>query len=52
MSEIVPHKSGNRKQRREKDKKSKAVAGVDNTHRRTWDIDEYTEKAVEREAKV
>ena len=34
------------------DKEKKAIAGVDNTQRRTWDKDEYAAKAADREAKV
>ncbi len=30
----------------------KAVAGVDNTFRRTWDTKEYEEKAKQREKEV
>ena len=28
------------------------AAGVDNTNRRTWDVDEYADKAATREAEV
>ena len=31
---------------------SEAPAGIDNTSRRTWNKDDYTEKAAQREAKV
>lgn len=34
------------------DKAIVAAAGVDNTHRRTWDVDEYEERAAAREEKV
>mmetsp|Transcript_7100 Transcript_7100/g.20808 ORF Transcript_7100/g.20808 Transcript_7100/m.20808 type:complete len:231 (+) Transcript_7100:308-1000(+) len=33
------------------DKAIVAAAGVDNTHRRTWDVDEYEERAAAREEK-
>jgi hypothetical protein len=29
-----------------------SAAGVDNTHRRKWDVAEFAEKAAEREQKV
>ncbi len=28
------------------------AAGVDNTNRRTWDVDEFADKAATREAEV
>jgi hypothetical protein len=37
---------GNRRERREKERKSKAV---DNTFRRTWDKEEFEAKAAERD---
>lgn len=45
---LVKKEGGNRRERREKEKKGKA-SGVDNTFRRTWDKDEYAEKAEARE---
>lgn len=45
---LVKKEGGNRRERREKEKKGKA-SGVDNTFRRTWDKDEYTEKAEARD---
>ena len=41
-------KKENRRERRAKEGK-KAKAGVDNTFRRTWDKDEYEDKAASRE---
>ena len=43
---LVKKEGGNRKERRAKEGKSKAV---DNTFRRTWDKDEFAAKAAERE---
>jgi hypothetical protein len=40
-------KAGNRRERRAKEGKS--ASGVDNTFRRTWDKDEYEDKAAVRE---
>ena len=40
-------KTENRRERRAKDKKS--ASGIDNTFRRTWDKDEYEDKAADRE---
>ena len=45
---LVKKEGGNRRERREKEKKGKA-SGVDNTFRRTWDKDEYTAKAEARD---
>jgi len=45
---IVKKDGGNRRERREKEKKANA-SGVDNTFRRTWDKDEYAEKAEARD---
>lgn len=33
-------------------KRGGGLAGVDNTFRKTWDVDEYAEKAKSREDKV
>ena len=41
-------KKENRRERRAKEGK-KAKSGVDNTFRRTWDKDEYEDKAASRE---
>lgn len=45
---LVKKDAGNRRERRERDQKAKA-SGVDNTFRRTWDKDEYAEKAEARD---
>lgn len=41
---IVKKEGGNRKERRANEKSK-----VDNTHRRTWDKDDYEERAAARE---
>ncbi len=40
------------KERRERRAIEHTASGVDNTHRRTWDKEEYAEQAEKREEKV
>jgi hypothetical protein len=40
------------KERREKRAIENAASGVDNTHRKTWNKDDYEEQAEKREEKV